>query len=95
MAQVILISYFHFFIHSLSILIIGIHIPFGEAHPKKHLKLKGGAMVWLRYSFSLFSFLPFIFYSFPVYFNYWYSYALRGRASKKTKQKKMPTVVSQ
>ena len=34
---------------------------FGEAYPKKHLKLKGGAMVWLRYSFSLFSFLPFIF----------------------------------
>ena len=24
------------------------------------------------------------FYSFPVYFNYWYSYALRGNSSKKT-----------
>ncbi len=34
-------------------------MPFGEAHPKKieikNLKLKGGATVWLRYSFSLMS----------------------------------------
>ncbi|MFV0148650.1 hypothetical protein OBK08_11830, partial [Empedobacter falsenii] len=44
----IFISSFHFFIHYISIFIVGIHMPFGEAHPKKHLKLKGGAMVWLR-----------------------------------------------
>ncbi|MFV0229973.1 hypothetical protein OBJ94_06050, partial [Empedobacter falsenii] len=52
MAQVFLffifISSFHFFIHSLCIFIVGIHMPFGEAHPKKHLRLRGGAMVWLR-----------------------------------------------
>gem|GEM_PF-5886682 len=54
-------TYCSFFIHSFSILIIGIHMPFGEDHSKKkieikNLKLKGGAIVWLRYSFTYCSF---------------------------------------
>ena len=49
-------KYFMFIFYSWVIIVFKwIHMPFGEVLTQKHLKLRGGATVWLRYSFSLMS----------------------------------------